>query len=344
MNLAPIAYLEEAVDRLLVLYVNGTSAHLSAALGGVVITGLTIYYLMLAYAFARGEVTEPLGRLVKDGLGQLLICTIVFAGVYQSAVVQFFQQLQADLVSGVTNGRAASVGATLDLFFSGFDITVDGRIVPGHTVLYEVALAQANSIGIPNLSYATGALMVTLAFITVATFCLLPALLTKIGLALMLAIGPVFVTLLLWPATRSYFSAWLSATLGYVLAAMLVAMVCTLAPLAFLEVVRRGLQGVGQDDFNALSMGAAMLIVGIGLALAALHVSQQGAQLAGGGMAMDSKGIAGTIVQALLMRLISRQLTGGGQPANTMAATSATPVSPAARLAQIVAGLTNRNR
>jgi type IV secretion system protein VirB6 len=361
MSMAPIAHLEQAIDRLLASHVNAVSAHLSGALGGVAIAGLTIYYLMLAYGFARGEVSEPLGRLLKDGLGQLLICTLVFGGMYQSAIVQFFQTLQTDLITGVTDGRATSVGTTLDLFFSDFNIPVSGRMVPAHTALYDVALERANAIGIPDLTYMSGALMVSGAFILVATMCLLPALLAKIGLALMLAIGPVFLLLLLWPATRTYFTAWLSATLGFVLTSMLVALVASLAPLAFIEVLTRSLQGIGQDDFNALSMGASMLIVGLGLALAALHVSQQGAQLAGGGISMDSKGIAGTIVQTLLLRTLSHPQETPTSPSNTlsregqdrpssggsageMAGGSAGAASGSTRLSQIVSGLMNRQR
>jgi hypothetical protein len=87
--------------------------------------------------------------------------------------------------------------------------------------------------------------------------------------------------------------------------------------------IQEGIKG----DVSVLSDALAVLIAAIGLGLTAMHASQKGAQLAGGGVSMDSKGLGGMAAQSFLNRIIQGRI--GGNPAGVAAVASQKPQNSA---------------
>lgn len=337
----PIAVFERDLDTLLNTFVTSTSASIAAALGGLAAIGLTIYFMFMAYAIARGEIQEPMSKLTKEIFNMALIAVLATStGVYQGKIVGAANELLGTLTSAVTQSSAKTVGETIDLLWTQSTVKVEGENVPTFNALWIMAKNDSNTIGIPNLSYFVAAVMVWVAAVFICCCCLLPALLAKIGMSLMLAIGPMFILLAIVPQTRNYFASWLSNMLGNLMTLVLVALISSAATNIFRSTLEKALKDLNYNDSSPLALGLNLLVIAIGLGLASLHVSQQGAQLAGGGLALDTKGLAGAFVQSKLMKSAMGTNKSSDASQNSMqnGSSSVTPHSAGKRLGQILSG------
>ncbi len=324
-----LTVLEAKVDEVLALYVNGTSAAVSGYAGGIAAVGLTIYFVYMSYAAARGDLTEPFSKLTKDLMKIALVLTVALGGgAYQQYVIGFAHGIISDLTSVVTLGEAKTVGAAIDYANSGC-VVIPGKpeCISYEGVFLNLAVGKANWMGIPDPLYTICFFAVVLAQLTISVLCILPVLLAKIGLAVMLGIGPIFVLLALFPITTKYFESWLAALIGFVLTQVIVAAICSVIPMIFKGLLDTAIQEGIKGDVSVLSDALAVLIAAIGLGLTAMHASQKGAQLAGGGVSMDSKGLGGMAAQSFLNRIIQGRI--GGNPAGVAAVASQKPQNSA---------------
>ncbi len=309
------ALLESKIDGVLSGYVNGTSAAVAGYAGGIAVVGLTIYLVYMSYASARGDLSEPLSKITKDLMKIALVLTVALGGgAYQEYVIGFANGITSDLTSALTHGAAKTVGGAIDYANSGCVTLPTGtECISYDSVFLEMAIAKKTWAGIPDPLYTLVFLIIALAQLLVSVLCILPIILAKTGMALMLALGPIFVLLALFPITTKYFEAWLAALIGFVMTQVLVAGICSVVPEIFKNFLDKAVQQGAVGDATVLADSLAVLIVAISLGFSALHASQKGAQLAGGGMSMDSKGLGGMVTQAVMNRLIQGPL-GGGVP------------------------------
>lgn len=308
-------FLESKLDEVLGIYINGTSAAVSSYAGGIAVVALTIYFIFQSYAAIRGDLTEPMSKITKDIFKISLILTVALGGgAYQEYVISFVNGMTSDLASVVTHGAAKTVGGAIDYANSGCVVLPSkAQCVPYDSVFLDLAIAKKNYFGIPDPLYAFVFVIIAIAQLVITVLCLLPVILSKIGMALMLGLGPIFVLLAIFPITQKYFEAWVSAVIGFALTQVLVSAICSVVPEIFQGLLKNAVEQGAVGDATVLTDALAILIAAIGLGLTALHASQKGAQLAGGGMSMDSKGIGGMIMQSVMNRLIQGP-SGGGAP------------------------------
>jgi type IV secretion system protein VirB6 len=313
MNIA--TFLETKLDEVLGIYINGTSAAVSAYAGGIAAVALSIYFIFQAYAAIRGDLTEPMSKITKDLMKIALVLTVALGGgAYQEYVISFVNGITSDLASVVTHGAAKTVGGAIDYANSGCVVLPSkAKCVSYDSVFLDLAIENKNYFGIPDPLYAFVFVIIAIAQLVITVLCIMPVILSKIGMALMLGLGPVFVLLAIFPVTNKYFEAWVSAVIGFVLTQVLVAAICSVVPEIFQGLLKNAVEQGAVGDATVLTDALAILIAAIGLGLSALHASQKGAQLAGGGMSMDSKGIGGMIMQSVMNRLIQGP-SGGGAP------------------------------
>ena len=340
LNFVSFATFEKDIDTLLSTFVATTSASVTVGLASLVAVGLTMYFMFMAFAIVRGELQEPMSKLTKEVLTMTLIAVIATGtGIYQEKVVGAANGVLGLLTSAVTQSGATTVGAAIDLLWSGHPVVIDGKQTPALTALWVMA-KNDTTMGIPNLSYAIAALLVWVAAVAICVCCLLPALLAKIGMSLMLAIGPLFIMLAIVPYTRNYFASWLSNMLGNLMTLVLVALITSATMNIFFSTLDKAFKDLSYADTNALALGLNLLVISLGLGLASLSVSQAGAQLAGGGMALDTKGLAGAVVQSKLMKSAMGTEKQGNDSGNSMqkGGSSSTPYSAGKRLGAIFSG------
>lgn len=319
-------FMETQLDQALTSYVTSTSQALTVYLVPIAGSLVSLYYAWTALAMMRGDVNEPGSKLTKDVFTMTLVFMVALSfGQYQNFVIQGVYGLVSDLTSRVAAGGGDSVGVVLDRIFSDcVAMPGEAQCYPADEVLWKLALKHSNAIGFPEFSYALASLTLGAAEMVIVVLCLLPVLLSKVALAVFLALGPPFILCLAWPVSRQYFNSWLSVTLGNALTLVIVAAICAIVPVLFQQLLAEGWRNLPTDGSAVYKRMLGILIAAIGLGFTALKASQMGAQLAGGGVAMDGSGFAGQVINAVTNMVGRKQ---GGNPSNAPSS-SDSPSSP----------------
>lgn len=184
---------------------------------------LTIYIAVLAYGLLTGRTRLTLHALAPKATALCLVLTFATSWQAYHAVIQGLLTSGPDQVAALVLG--AREGAT-----HAFAIRVDGLF--GGVV--DASRAVANVGESPNAQHATGLMWFSALELLLSTVGLLVA--SRVLLAILLAVGPVFIVLALFADTRGLFEAWLRTTLAFALTPMLVvlgggAVLSALAPI-----------------------------------------------------------------------------------------------------------------
>jgi type IV secretion system protein VirB6 len=132
-------------------------------------------------------------------------------------------------------------------------------------------------------------------------------LLAKVALALVLAIGPVYILCAIWPSTEKYTESWIGQALNYVVLKVLVA-VCILMLTDFASKFAAHINE-NPDAINVLRATMSLLICCGALAVVMLNLPQLSSALAGGA---SIAGIGRTIGRAFLDTMNKSGRSGRG--------------------------------
>jgi type IV secretion system protein VirB6 len=258
-------------------YIGTNTARVAEALEPAIVTLATVYVMVWGYLHLTGRIDEPF----VTGLKRLLTLAAVLGGavhlwLYNSLIVDTFYQAPARLAAAVVGAPdpVAVVdaiwnrgGAVADYLFNNGGFFKDiGYYVAGATVWALVGLLCVYTMFLIALS--------------------------SIALAVLLALGPLFMALLLFEATRRYFEAWLAQLANYALITILTVLVATL----LLQVVEsyadqtaaRGTAIVTVDALN-------MVLIAVLVFLLMRQVMPIAAALAGG-IALNSFGTVSRLI------------------------------------------------
>ncbi|HEY2274996.1 MAG TPA: type IV secretion system protein [Steroidobacteraceae bacterium] len=195
-------------------YIGTNTAVVAAALEPAIVTLAGVYVMVWGYLQLTGRIEEPL----VAGLRRLVLLALVLGGalhlwLYNTLIVDAFYRAPAELASAVVG--APDPVATLDAIWS------QGGAVAGYLW---------NNGGVFNGDfgyYVAGAIVwVLMGLVCVYTMFLIA--LSSIALAVLLALGPLFIALLLFDATRRFFEAWLAQLANYALITILTVLVAAL--------------------------------------------------------------------------------------------------------------------
>lgn len=172
---------------------------------------LTIYIAILAFGLLTGRTRLTLHALAPKAVAICLVLTFATSWQAYHVVIQALlsggpDQIAA-IVLGARDGATHAFGTRVDGLFSG--VLEASR-----------AVANANQGEAPNAQNATGLLWFSALELLLSTVGLLVA--SRVLLAILLAVGPVFIVLALFTNTRGLFEAWLRTTLAFALAPMLI--------------------------------------------------------------------------------------------------------------------------
>lgn len=274
-----------------------------------IITSLLIIYMALwGIAHLRGTINEPL----KDGFGRILRVVLVVsfalnAGLYLGVVVDFLyngpDQL-ASVVAGAAPGLAgidAVMGKGID---EGFAIWDAAGIMNGNFGLYFVAIAVWLS---------------TLALTGYSAFLLL---ISKAGLTVLLALGPLFIILLLFEATQRFFEMWFAQIANFVIMIVLATSLIKIMLGIFEDLMDVAIADPSIALVPALYIAAAALIC-----ILVLRQVPMIATALGGGLALSTQGFVSQMLRsspatAWLMRAVNpataaRGITGSARTIKT---------------------------
>lgn len=164
---------------------------------------MIIWIAIWGYLAMMGNTNEPL----KEGLYRILRLGFILAlgltlGTYIGVTVNFLSKGPEQIAAAVTGFPPDSIGVTLDnLYIKVFEITDEcfekGGILDGNFGMY--------ILGFAFMILGT-ALLLAVAFFIISA---------KIMTAILLGVGPVFISLLLFKGTQRFFESWLNQLCNY---------------------------------------------------------------------------------------------------------------------------------
>ena len=273
-------------------YIGDNTARLAAALEPAVVTLATLYVMAWGYLQFTGRIEQPL----VAGLRRIVTLAVVL-GVglqmwsYNSVIVDTFYPAPAQLAAAVI-GSGTPV-ATID------DIWAQGGQVASF-MFAEAAGHFINDFGF----YLVGVITyVVVGLLCVYTMFLIA--LASIALAVLLALGPLFIVALLFDHSRRLFEAWIAQLTNYALITILTVMLASLL-----------LQIVDHYAIQTATLGSAihavdvldLLLVAVLVFLVLRQVMPIAAGLAGGATLHSMSTVSGAV------RGAGRVLVGAAAP------------------------------
>ena len=264
----------------LAAYIGTNTARLAGVLEPTVVTLAVLYVMVWGYLQLTGQIEEPFVAGVKR-----IVMLAVVLGVtlnlwlYNTVIVDTFYNAPAQLAQAVV-GAGDPVGTIDAIWESGG--TVAGNLwMQGHALSgYGFVLAGA-------LVWCLIGLLCVYAMFLIA--------LSNIALAVLLALGPLFIAMLFFDSTRRFFSAWIAQLANYALVTILTVMVAAL----LLQVVQSYAAQTAARGSAILTVDALHMMLIAGLVLLILRQVMPIASSVAGGTALSTFG------------MVSRVLTSG---------------------------------
>lgn len=288
---------ETAVDGLLSTFISTKSAALCSALVPVALSGVTIYIMLMGFAVMRGETHDPLHTVLWKWFKISMIAGIALsAGEYQGTIVDGIQGIQGALTSPF---GAATLGGVIDNAAQPYDD------------LGQQLWSEATTGFMPNFALCFAAAVVAIAQSFIVIVALGMYLLAKISMALILAVGPVFIFCAMFPATQRFTELWLGVALQF---AMLTALLAGEVSLLY-DIVKKFADHVHLNAGTTAIIKDCLALLGIsgGLAVVVLNTQGIAAALTGG---LGLQGIGREIGRAFMNTMNrgggSSRSSGGG--------------------------------
>jgi len=249
----------------LATYIGDNTARLSAVLEPAIVTVATIYVMAWGYLHLVGKIDEPF----VTGLKRLIMLAVILAvglrlWLYNSLLVDTFYNAPAQLAAAIVGSNDPV--ATID------SIWESGGTVAGN--LWDKGGVLAGDFGY----YLAGAVVWCLMGVLCVYMMFLIAL-SSIALAVLLALGPLFVAMLFFDTTKRFFAAWIAQLANYGLITILTVMVAAL----LLQVVQSYATQTAARGSAILTVDALhMVLISVLVFLVMRQVMPIAAGLAGG--------------------------------------------------------------
>lgn len=214
--------MEEAIFTPTSTYVDGKlDDFLNARLTSVIdvvqeplLIGLTLYIVLYGFAILRGSIQEPLMDFGLRSLKLVAIYLLATTAAYSDFVTQpLFHGLPNTIAEAVSGKGVTGIGEAFDTFLAN-----------GMTLSLELF----DEAGPLNWPPAIIGFVVLAATVVASVVGFGITVLAKVSLALIIALGPIFVACCLFDASRKFFFGWLSQAINYVLTFALIITVTTL--------------------------------------------------------------------------------------------------------------------
>ena len=251
----------------LAAYIGDNTARLASALEPAVVALATVYVMAWGYLHLTGKIDEP----VMTGLKRILMLALILGvglrlWLYNTVIVDTFYNAPAQLAAVMAGG--ADPVDTIDTIWD------RGGAVAGFLWTRGTSAWGSGSVGF--------FIAATLVFCLIGVLCVYAMFLlalSSIALAVLLAVGPLFIVMLLFDATRRFFAAWMSQLVNYGLITVLTVMVAAL----LLQIVQSYASQTAARGSAIVTVDALhMLLIAVLVFLVLRQVMPIAAGLAGG--------------------------------------------------------------
>jgi type IV secretion system protein VirB6 len=257
----------------LATYIGNNTARLAGVLEPTIVTLAVLYVMVWGYLQLTGQIEEPLVTGVKRIVTLAVVLGVTLnLWLYNSVIVDTFYTAPAQLAAAVV-GAGDPVGTIDAIWESGG--TVAGNLwTKGHVYDGSVGFVIAGAF-----VWCLMGLLCVYAMFLIA--------LSNIALAVLLALGPLFIAMLFFDSSRRLFSAWIAQLANYALVTILTVMVAAL----LLQVVQSYAAQTAARGSAILTVDALHMMLIAGLVLLILRQVMPIASSVAGGGALSSFGI-----------------------------------------------------
>jgi type IV secretion system protein VirB6 len=267
-------------------YIGDNTARLASVLEPAVVTLATVYVMAWGYLHLTGRVEEP----VVAGLKRILVLALILGvglrlWLYNTLIVDTFYNAPAQLAAAVV-GSTDPV-ATIDTIWE------RGGAVAGN--LWGKPVGMAGFFGDFGFYIAGAVVWCLMGLLCVYAMFLIA--LSSIALAILLALGPLFIAALFFDATKRFCSAWLAQLTNYALITVLTVMVGAL----LLQIVQSYATQTAALGAAIMTVDALHMVLIAALVFLVLRQVMPIAAGLAGGVSLNSMG------------LLSRSLRSGGR-------------------------------
>ena len=253
------------VDSKLDLFLNERASSVMAQVSGPLRAALVLYVLLYGFAILRGAIQEPFMDFVVRSIKLAFIYMLATTVAYSTYVTQpLFHVLPDTLTQAISGGGVPDVGSAFDNFFNRAAYLAEKVTKEASPVDFGPRILGA-------VVYIVGALAAAISFGVV--------LIAKVALALLVALGPIFVACALFDATRRFFFGWLSQAVNYL---VLFALIITVFQLILSLVAQQWGSIDGSDPMAGGLLFVALCLLG---AIFFLQTPAIAAGIAGGASA-----------------------------------------------------------
>jgi len=270
----------------LATYIGDNTARLATALEPVVVTLATVYVMAWGYLQLTGRIDEPF----TSGLKRIVMLAVVLGialrlWLYNSIVVDTFYRSPAQLATAIVGVNDPV--STVDAVWS------QGGAVA--SLLWNRGSVLLGDVGF----YIAGAVVwILVGILCVYTMFLIA--LSSVALAILLAIGPLFVVALLFEQSRRLFAAWVTQLANYALITILTVLVAAL----LLQIVESYARQTAAHGAAIVTVDALDMLLVAGLVLLVMRQVMPIAAALASGVALSSFGVVSRLVGWPLRRVV----------------------------------------
>jgi type IV secretion system protein VirB6 len=220
-------------------YIGDNTARVAAVLEPALVALGTVYVMMWGYLQLTGRIEEPFTAGVKRIVTLALIFGVALhLWLYNTLLVDTFYRAPSQFA-------AAVVGASDPVR------TIDAIWIAGGSVADQLY----RDGGVVSLGYKLAGIVVWLVIGLLCTYTMFLLALSSVALSVLLALGPLFIVMLLFEGTRRFFEAWVAQLANYGLITILTVMVAALM-LHLVQSYAQQTQALGTaiDTVDALNM------------------------------------------------------------------------------------------
>ncbi len=190
-------------------FISSGTANIAAWVSGPLTAALTLYVVLYGYLVLRGSVQEPILEFAFRAMKLAIIVMLVRnASEYQTYVTGlFFETLPKEISEALNSGTVPSAS------------TFDSLLDKGQKGAQEIWARASWPVDIVT---GIGGMMVIGASFIVAAIGYIVSLYARLALAIVLAIGPIFIALAMFQPTRRFTESWIAQLANFVILQVLV--------------------------------------------------------------------------------------------------------------------------
>ena len=236
--------------------VNGPMQALFEALMPVIVVGLTLQFVVYAFALMHGQSNMTVTEFFRKAILVAIISMIFGAGgLYQADIAKSMIALPDDITQvALSNG---SVAEEIDRLQNETGKASNAMMGKGQDAWYNV---------LPSTKEVLISLLATLVRINAAvlgSIIMVIVVVCKVGIALVVATGPIFIAATLFEPTKPLFNNWVSQALNFIFLALLAGLIFGLILQLNIQLIRMIADQINGGAKDILGLFGAQLLVGL---------------------------------------------------------------------------------